>query len=265
MDTCHNPNKHDREPRNDIDRSEVLATHYEELLIRAEAMLKKRGLLDRLEPVSVVNNIYADGRHHAPAHVADEGKLLNYLTVCMLGSIKDWIEKSNRLVFLGSHAGDRLGAHHDPGVATQAGDQELAEADPELARQVLERLAEGLSPRDEELVRRSVFEHVGWAEIAAQLSMSVDAAKKRLSYLRGDLRARLLEPLRASVHDAEDWQLIDLLFIQRLNPRDTEKLLERSEAEMLESYIRVYLDVIEPRLGAVGTEALRRLLGKARS
>ncbi len=248
-------------PADNMDRTEVFGRHYDELIDRATAMLRKRGLLQQMSPQTVVHGVYAKGAHRRPAVFEREADLINYLTKAMLNAILDSLRMSHPEI-AGTWLDGAIAAAGGRGTATEVGDREVALREAQLEREIEARLIEGLKDIQVELVRRVILRKATAKEAAEQLGMSADNVRQRVSQLRGQLRAQLLEPLRGTVDDPMMWSVIQLRLIEKLPADEVESQLGMTDIELLDAEIHLWGETLAPALGVVGLEALKQLIGR---
>jgi len=126
-------------------------------------------------------------------------------------------------------------------------------------------LIDALSTADRDVVQLAVIEGRRSEAVGAELGISADAVRMKMSRLRRRLRERLLRPILATLN-SDDRALVEALFIERVDLEllstpaaeahgHTASLIARRMSELLN------VSLIES-LGDEGIVYLRRLLGK---
>jgi len=152
-----------------------------------------------------------------------------------------------------------------PGPSTIAARNEHRTRLDELNAASRARLIDALSTADRDVVQLAVIEGRRSEAVGAELGISADAVRMKMSRLRRRLRERLLRPILATLN-SDDRALVEALFIERVDLEllstpaaeahgHTASLIARRMSELLN------VSLIES-LGDEGIVYLRRLLGK---
>jgi len=278
---------HDEQPRiledlqsGDPDReSHALRTLMNAMLEHAARELGARRQFVNAQAESVVQHAMARELAEGSAayrRFANDEHLFGRLSIAVTNRIRERLRRrkdnAHHLAQLGKPSDDAP-PQADPaspgmGPSTVVARRENRSRLDDLNEESRERLMAATPAGDRELVRLVVFEGRRSEAVAAELGLSADAVRQRMSRLRRRLRECLLGPVLAELGD-DDRTLVEALFIERI---DLEVLTNpaaeaRGEtaavlAHRINQLVRTPLVEI---LGDEGVVYLMRLLGKPKA
>lgn len=215
------------------------------------------------QPESIVQSILVDALPAAQRTCRSDKDLRNYLRAAVRNRIRDRVKGPRGRVVQGSQLDPDDGAFEV--TARQAGpgsmivereSRERAAASDEKFIATL--MAVAVDDDERRIFRRFLTEGRSWEETIQGTSMTVVAARQKLSRRRRSLIEQLINPLRETL-DGTSWAILDGVLVRGLPVEQISPLVGFSKDEVAQRLLASLLNAY----GVAGLKAMKLLLPKA--
>lgn len=241
-------------------------------LLVGQARAELAGKRDRVDlvPESVAQSVLVGELGQLPdLRLADDEHLLGRMRLAIRNKIRTRLRKGGRSgqpvqMSQGSEVRSEVGVADGPGPATSVESLDEAKRVSAKGAEIRARLLDGEDSEAQQMIDVCVFR--GWdaRRAAEHIGCSHDALRARLSRSKKSLRAKLLEPVRASVEPPE-WAILSGVLIEQIQPAKLSNVLGIDPENISKSVEHMVSGVVLERVGLEGIVILHRLLGRMKN